>query len=172
MSKTFATIQSQTLNNSSTSTVTFSSIPQTFTDLFFICHVRSADSTTGINIRFNGDSASNYAASYFLANNSSVTTAAYIGHTSILATGFSSSATVSGSSNFSPFIFSVLSYSSSVIKKTTVGQAFAFNSTSDHAINISNGAWDSTNAINSVSLIGTGNFAAGSVFSLYGIKNE
>ena len=65
MSKTatYALIERQTLG-SATSTVTFSSIPGTYTDLIIISSALSAGTSETIMMRFNSDSGNNYSFTY------------------------------------------------------------------------------------------------------------
>jgi len=67
---TYEPIATVTLNNTSSS-VTFSSIPATFTDLRIV-FVGFAASGTG-RVRFNGDSGTNYSSTHFSGNGTSAT---------------------------------------------------------------------------------------------------
>jgi hypothetical protein len=70
---TFDPIASTTISSGSVSTITFSSIPSTFTDLRVLLFARQGDgsagsSSSGSGLRLNGDSGSNYGACYAGAN--------------------------------------------------------------------------------------------------------
>lgn len=58
MPATYDSIATHTFSGS-TNTLTFSSIPQTFTDLVFVCQMTAANNTE-LRIRYNGDTANNY----------------------------------------------------------------------------------------------------------------
>jgi hypothetical protein len=73
MANTYTLIESQVLGSSAAS-VTFSSIPATYTDLVLKVSVRSnrAAGFDNIDIRFNGDSASNYSRTIISGNGEEV----------------------------------------------------------------------------------------------------
>ena len=69
-------IATQTVSGSSTSSVTFSSISGSYTDLILIINGATSDSATNnFRVRFNSDSATNYSATRLLGDGSSTSTA-------------------------------------------------------------------------------------------------
>jgi hypothetical protein len=164
---TYEAIATQTLGSAAAS-VTFSSIPGTYTDLVLISNARSTIASTGNNLyaRVNSDSGTNYSATEIAGDGSSAysdrqtnATYAYIGFTS----GASSASDVYGIS-----ISHFQNYSNTTTNKTILSRGDqAGNST--HAI-VS--MWRSTSAITQIVVYpaGANNLAAGSSFSLYGIK--
>ncbi len=157
---TYESIATQTLG-STTATLTFSSIPGTYTDLVLVCgslkYVTSADDAY---VRFNSDTATNYSWLQLNGNGSAAS--------SNLASANSGIRSINGMSttNLGTTIINVQNYSNSTTYKTTLSR---------HSTDFAGafvGLWRSTAAITSITIInfGAGGFAAGSTFSLYGIK--
>lgn len=155
----YEVINAQTLG-SAASSVTFSSIPQTYTDLVLVVsHDVTADAISGI--QFNGDTASNYSAMYFWGQGTNAYSALETGAASAFAF-YAASA-----SGFATSIIQVMNYSNATTHKTFLGRE-ADSSVESMAIF---GLWRSTAAITSMVLLRrSGNFAASSTFTLYGIK--
>ena len=181
MSKTatYALIESQTLG-SAAATVTFSSIPGTYTDLILQCSLR-ADTTTFNNmnfpiLRFNGDSTSGlYSVTSLYSRNTGSGDTANSGRASSQnEINFGGVVTTSMSaSTFSPWIAHFLDYSNTTTNKTVLNRiASASNLTTSDGLAVGVGLWRNTNAITSLSLTGTssGLFQIGSTFKLYGIQ--
>jgi len=63
---TYEPIATTTVSGSSTSTVTFSSISGTYTDLVIIGNLGSQTTNAFPYLQFNGDTGSNYSASMYL----------------------------------------------------------------------------------------------------------
>jgi hypothetical protein len=138
------------------STVTFSSIPSTYTDLVVVFS-GIGTTTDFFSIRFNGDTGSNYALTDLYGNGSAAFSSRQTSQTKI-----SRNECV----NQSNAIINISNYSSTAVYKTTLSRS---NSASDGTFAVA-GLWRSTAAINSISLIHDGSsFATGSTFSLYGI---
>lgn len=159
MDKTYEPIATQTLGSAAAS-VTFSSIPQTYTDLVLVVnHDVTADAVSGI--QFNGDTASNYSATYMWGNG----TSGLSGRETSAASAFAFYG--SAASGFATSIIQVMNYSNATTYKTFLGRE------TDAAVETLAvvGLWRSTAAITSLVLLRrSGNFAAGSTFTLYGIK--
>ena len=155
----YEVISTQTLG-SAASSVTFSSIPQTYTDLVLVVsHDVTADAISGV--QFNGDTASNYSASYVWGNG----TNAYSGRETGAASAFAFYA--AAASGFATAIIQVMNYSNATTYKTLLSRE-ADASVESMAVA---GLWRSTAAITSMVLLRrSGNFATDSTFTLYGIK--
>ena len=67
---TYTPIASQTLGSAAAS-VTFSSIPQGYTDLVIVNNVTCTIDTQVIGCQYNGDTGANYSKTYLLGNGSS-----------------------------------------------------------------------------------------------------
>ena len=158
MAKTYEPISSFTLA-SAASSVTFSSIPQTYTDLVLVC---SLNTTAGLDYwyRLNSDTGTNYSNSRLSGNGSTATSFRGASGTFV----YLNSATATGQHNF---IMNLMSYSNTTTNKT---QLIRLNNAGTDTI-LRAGLWRSTAAISSI-LIQTDSstFVAGSTFTLYGIK--
>ncbi len=156
---TYTPIASVTLS-SAQSSVTFSGIPQTYTDIVFVCDIDgSLDDST--RIRFNSDSATNYSQTNLTGNGS---TAASTRSSSIAQISLG----VGTATNQTNVIGSINNYSNSTTYKTVLLRA---NNPAE-VVAARVGLWRSTSAITSIEFfIASGNWVAGSTFNLYGVAN-
>jgi len=152
---TYTPIATQTLG-SSASTVTFSSIPSTYTDLVLVAGASMASGST-FGLQFNGDSSTNYSRTIIEGNGSSASSSR---------TTSSASLDVYAPSSPYTLIFNIQNYSNTTTYKTTL-----WTSRTSSWLGQWVGLWRSTNAITSLSLTGGSSFAAGSVFTIYGIAS-
>ena len=159
---------------------TFSSIPQTFTDLQIRWIQRNTDANNpsgSTALIFNNDSAANYAAHGLVANQTTVSAYGTSSNSpSYLVTGWTTNA-VSGSTTpanvFAAGIIDISDYTSTTKNKT--GRAINVwdqNSASASlgVIDVHSAVWLSTAAITSIKITPSASFAAGTTFALYGIK--
>lgn len=151
---TYSLIDSQTLS-SGQATVTFSSIPGTFTDLVLI--IKATTLSANYNLRLNGDSASNYSYTYFYGDGTSAVS------------GRSSSNTVIGltyTSSGAPMTrVQIQDYSNATTyKNLLIRQDDASNATMT-----SIGLWRNTAAVTSISIVSPGTIPSGTTLKLYGI---
>lgn len=161
MAVTYSQIATQTLG-SATSSVTFSSIPSTYTDLVIIANGGITTGPDDVKIRLNGDSGSNYSSTLLRGSGSAVLSYRVSNQTEMFYASYFGSG--SGSS---VGIINIQNYSNSTTYKTVLCRG---NSAADF-VNAAVSLWRSTSAVNSVTLIGGGStFISGSTFSLYGIK--
>jgi hypothetical protein len=156
MAITYDSITTTTLT-SAVSSVTFSSISGSYTDLIIV-HRGTNSSAAGIQVEFNSDTtAGNYSFTYFYGDGSTAASGRYTSAKSV------GSAYTTETNN----IFHFINYSNSTTYKTTLSR-------SNNAANITQGLislWRSTAAITSIKLfVGAGNFDSGSTFTLYGVK--
>jgi hypothetical protein len=144
-----------------TPSVTFTSIPQTYTDLVLVMS-GTASGTSDIYVYFNADTASNYSRTYLYGDGS----AANSGRQS-----FSSFLwAYAVGSNQNNGILNIQNYSNATTYKTAISR---WNISSNYTgANV--GLWRSTTAISSMTVGITGglNLSSGTTFSLYGIKSE
>lgn len=157
---TYDAIATSTLSTAATS-VTFSSISQSYTDLFLACKLKMAGGgATNTFMRFNGDTGTNY------ANNGAYYT---IGGSR----GYYSNTANNGiwldnvdSTWTTVTQIDINNYKSTNMKKTILVQSAAPAS----QVDLKGGSWNSTAAINSITIYnGSVNFAVGSQFTIYGI---
>lgn len=161
-----------TLITSNTRSVTFSGLDSygDYKDLQIRMAVRSADTNAlNLTLRVNGDTGSNYARHYMRGTggavqngNSSSQTAINFGFTNVARADFPANV-------FAGNILDVLDFSNT--SKTTTFRVFGGFQSSGQ-IGIASGLWTSTSAVMSIELYHGAfeNWAAGSRFSLYGIK--
>lgn len=169
----FEAIASTTLSSANT-TITFSSIPDTYEHLQLRMYTR--DGTPGaslynIDIRLNNDSASNYTTHNLWGNGASAVAAASISQTRI-GIGWHPSSGVT-SNTFAVTIVDILDYASTNKYKTARGMT-GFDANGSGRVGLRSGLWLSTSAVNRVDVLGATSgteFVAGSVFSLYGLRS-
>jgi hypothetical protein len=153
---TYVALDKKTIGTAA-STVTFTSIPSTYTDLIVIFS-GIGTTTDFFSIRLNGDTGSNYSLTDLYGNGSNAYSTRQTNQTKI------SRNECVGQSNA---IININNYANTTTYKTTLARS---NAAGDGAFAVV-GLWRSTAAINSISLIHDGSsFATGSTFSLYGIK--
>jgi hypothetical protein len=163
MSSTYEPIATTTLGTG-TSTVTFSSIPQTYTDLVIIV---SARANTGSRTEFQFTTnltGSIYSSTFFNGYGSGVSSFRDTANT-YARPGFLSGSTDGYSINK----FSIMNYANTTTRKTMVGTyANAQNEVVGFVTLIAN-----TGAINQISFYSaSGGFGTNSMFTIYGIKAE
>ena len=167
----YQSIATVTVGAGGSSSVTFSSIPSTFTHLQLRMMVREAG--TGANgsyvgMRFNSDSGNNYSMHRLLGDGSSASAAAYVTqNTNYLERVASAS---QGSNVFGVVVVDILDYANTNKYKTSRNLG-GWDSNGSGWITLNSNLWQSTSAITQIDLgIDTGNFQQYSSFALYGIK--
>jgi len=162
------TLVSTVTVGSAIDTISFASIPATFTDLLITISARTEGAAAEVAMSINGTGGtlvtvrslegSGSAASSF--NRSGTSPSRFIGRTP------GPSETSNTFSNISVYI---PNYAGSANKSYSADSVYENNATSAKQ-NITAGLWASTSAITSLDFIGEGwNFVAGSTISLYGI---
>ena len=162
-------ISAQTLT-SVTGTVTFSSIPQTFTDLKLLVSARLTGNDQWFRLGFN-DSTSGYRDKYLLLlEGTSVGSNSAGDQPPLAGTAIQSNMTANTFSNVEVYI---PNYTSSIRKSYFSDGVGENNSTSVYSGFFSL-IWDNTSAINKLNITcqGTSSFAIGSSFYLYGISSD
>ena len=164
----FDSIATTTLSTS-TASVTFSSIPATYTHLQIRGIVKTnAGSDTQNYMRFNGDTGSNYSTHYLYGYGEDP-----VGAGAGASTSFMSAAAVTsdGANVFSAFVMDVVDYADTNKYKTL--RALSGNDTNGAGyVWFSSGNWRNTAAVTSITIYnnGSNNFLQYSSFALYGIK--
>jgi hypothetical protein len=166
MASTYEKIATNTVSGTSTNTVTFSSISSAYTDIFAIASVATISGTSSyLDMQFNSDSGSNYSGITMYGNGSVTGSGNLTGRTSV-ACGITD--VTNAANTFNTFLINVMNYSNTTTYKTALGRVEQ-NATS--IVGASVATWRNTNAISTIAfLFGSGNFRAGSTFTLYGIK--
>jgi hypothetical protein len=166
MPSTYEPIATATANGSS-GTVTFSSIPQTYTDLILVMKLGYTSGGHYAIVRANGDSDgnANYGNTYLLGAGTSGSSGRNGG-----LSGFYSSFGIVGDTtlNFMS-VMHILNYSNTTTFKTTLTRVNLANSGTEL---IAACRRTNTNAITSLEIKSTSSsiYASGSIFTLYGIK--
>lgn len=165
---TYTPLATNTLTTSST-TVTFSSIPQTYTDLVLVMQPAADVGDENVGIRFNGDTGANYSYTRVGANNTAGS------YSSNRVTGFTRINTIEAagtSPNLGNLIIvsNIMNYANSTTYKTALNRSGQVGGTYN-GVEIFAGLWRNTAAITSITVMqgGTRTFLAGSTFTLYGI---
>lgn len=157
---TMTPIATQTLA-SAAATVTFSSIPATYTDLVLVINSGTTAYTDNY-LRFNSDTGSNYSYTRIYG-----TASAGSDRGTSQTTGYIGSADTTLVGNH---IINVMNYANTTTNKTFLSRNNYNGSTAagTHAIV---GLWRSTSAINSITLsLSSSTWLANSSFTLYGVK--
>ena len=161
-------IATTTVGSGGASTIVFSSIPQTYTDLLLVVSGRATTDNPTLYVYFNGDTtAANYTFRAINGDGASATVSAATQAWFMRVTP--SSATASTFSNGMSYI---PNYTGSTIKSVSTDSVTENNATTAYT-QLNAGLWSSTSAITSITLdpFGT-DFAQHSSASLYGIKNS
>ena len=161
---TYIPIATQTLG-SSASSITFSSIPSTYTDLrlVLVC-TATYNSPTLI---FNGSSASNYSQTYITGGSASGASSSYNPASSAI---YITSGPTQGVSTTIPniYTFDIFSYAGATNK--TLLETLAEDHNGTGAVQVGVALWRSTAAITSITLSDvSGNFSINTTATLWGI---
>jgi hypothetical protein len=165
MATTYIQIASTILGNSTTSTVTFSNIPQTYTDLLIVAQTRTTSNGDNGNLQLTlgGSSRRGRWARY---NNATITGASTAGFAGSLITNVPSSGIFATSTFYLP------NYTNSTTSKIVSTNNTALATTALLTfMNFIAGLSLQTSATTSLTFEDTNlnNFAAGSLFQIYGI---
>jgi hypothetical protein len=155
-------IETKTLGAAAAS-ISFTSIPQTFTDIFVLVSARR--STTGANAVISFNSGGTYTRRSLLGNGSSVFSETNSGD-EVAATPSGAAANTFGNASIY-----IPNYAGSAQKSYSVDSVNETNATSNDIIIVA-GRWSETSAITSITITpkaSDGNFVAGSTVSIYGI---
>jgi hypothetical protein len=163
---TMTPIATQTLT-ATASTVTFSSLPQTYTDLVLIINAASS-AQKDIDLRFNSDTAGNYSMTWLAGNGTSTHSGRSSNSSSVYITYYGAVVTTLGNSVHMVYL---QNYSNSTTYKTVLSRA----NNGGTGVDTVAGLWRNTAAITSIQMgpnmqQGTNTWSSGSTFTLYGIK--
>jgi hypothetical protein len=165
MTTTMSLIARQTVGSAGAATVTFSNIPQTFTDIKVVMSTRNSSSGNYFDIQVNG-SGSNLSNRRLYSNSSTV--ASYTGSDLIVYSDYSSRT----ANTFDSIEMYIPNYTSSNYKSITIDNVTENNATSAEMA-LTAGLWSSTSAITSLGFVSsTGSFVEFTEFSLYGISSS
>jgi hypothetical protein len=158
---TYTPIATQTLS-STVATVTFSSIPATYTDLVLVSSITTTG-TAAILVQFNGDTSYIYSQTLIEGNGSVVA--------SSRSTGENQFSIAYSSANTTPYV-SIANFNN-YANTTTYKTGLSRSSAASASVLAYIGLWRSTAAINSIllSCSASASFTSGSTFTLYGIAS-
>ena len=160
----YESIATVTVGAGGSSTVSFTSIPSTYTHLQIRTSMQSSLSSYGL-MRFNSDSGSNYTSHFLYGDGSTATATALTSQSSIYALRGSPS-----TNYYAGTVIDILDYRNTNKYKTTRSLAGNDENGSGYVFFLS-GLWLNTNAITDITIITqSGTFAQYSSFALYGIK--
>jgi hypothetical protein len=159
MATTYEPIATSTVSGTVTLTVTFSSIPATYTDIVVVV-AGNTNNLTAV-MRFNNDSTAVYSRTVLRADGTTASSFRQNSQTGITIDG-------SVSQPFQNSIINVMNYSNT----TTYKNALVRSNNAGAGIDQGIGVWLNTAAINRIDIASTGATAwlAGTTFTLYGIK--
>ena len=167
----YESIATTTVGSGGAATVTFSSIPSTYTHLQIRALARGtrSDVGDGLILQFNADTASNYSSHYLYGNGTSALAGSW--NTTNIPLQVVMSAANATSGIFGVMVLDILDYKDTNKYKTT--RALCGNDRNGAGdVILQSGNWRNTNAVTSITiapLYGAG-IAQYSSFALYGIK--
>ena len=160
MASTFTPIATTTLGSAQAS-ITFSSISG-YTDIRIIANFSTTSNVADIALRYNSDSGTNYSDTGVVGNGSSATSGRNTNssYAKICYCGTSGQPMMSTAD--------IMNYANTTTYKTALGRS----SNAAGEVQQETNTWRNTASITSITiLVGAGNFAAGSTFTLWGILN-
>lgn len=170
-SQDYVSISRAVVDSSGSSTITFSSIPSTYTHLQIRGISRSVSTSTGgmwCKVYLNSDTTtSNYAAHVLKGDGS---TAAAQGFSSSSLTQYCFYTAHAGDNSWGNLVLDVLDYKNTNKYKTT-RTLYGYDANGSGTVGSGSELWMNTNAVTSITIDNTGsNFAQYSTFALYGVN--
>ena len=168
---TYKAIATVTVGSGGASSIEFTSIPQTYTDLVIKFSGRS--NTTGnegvnVEVNFNGNSA-NYSERQIYGNGSEAVS--YTNGSSAYINRFFAAAAAATPNTFSSTDIYIPNYTSSN-NKSVSGDSLSENNNTTAPITLEAGLWSNSAAITSIKLDPSGDWVQYTTATLYGIKNS
>ena len=157
----YDSIATVTVGAGGASTITFNSIPQTYTHLQLRAIIKTTGGS-GANMTFNNNTGTNYVRHRIVGNTSGVQVA--VG-TSLTSIPINANA---GFADFGPLVLDILDYTNTNKNKVTRWLTGLENNTTASGIAFESGLWLNTNAITTITF--TQSTEQYSHFALYGIK--
>ena len=175
VTSSYESIASVTVGSGGSSTVTFSSIPATYTHLQIRGIFKGSSSNDALVLmQCNSDTGSNYARHTLRGNGSSASANAQTSQTATVAGFWHPTFPTPDTNNFGATVVDIVDYLNTNKYKTVRVLSGTDNNNTYGTIVFSSGLWMSSSAITSLTLIGpdSGTFAQYSSFALYGIKGS
>lgn len=155
--------------NGSAASITFSSIPSTYTHLQLRILVRDGSSNNSqYQLWFNVGASATYGSHRLTANGSTVTATGTASNTEMQYAAFTGTI---ATSTYGASIIDIHDYASTS-KNKTVRSFFGYDSNGGGTLGLSSSVWVATSAITDITFYNANNngLATGSTFALYGIK--
>ena len=170
MPDTFVKIASVTVGSGGSSTISFTSIPSTYTDLCLKISARSETTSFALNLTVNG-STSGYSERLLYASGTSVASAT-ASETKINWLDLQNSSATTANT-FSSCDVYIPNYAGSSYKSFSGDTVTETNASTDNNLYVNAALWSNTAAITSITLTaGVGDVAQYSTATLYGIKSS
>ena len=173
MANTFVKIATVTVGSGGSSTLDFTSIPSTYTDLQLLISARSSDAVflRGMLYKLNSNSSSIYSYRELYGFN---TTAGSFSETNISNGFMGQMPGTSGTSNtFGSSLLYIPNYTGNTNKSLSIDNVTEINSALNWQNDLIAGLWANTSAITGIQIYPvSGNFAQYTTATLYGIKNS
>jgi hypothetical protein len=167
MPDTFSKITTVTVGSGGAANITFSSIPQVYTDLCIKISARTTNAyfRDSVEVRPNG-SAANQTNIFLIGQGTTVASGPQSNIYVEIQADTGTTANIFGSAEIY-----IPNYTSGNFKSFSIDAVTENNAASSNAVDITSALWSNTAAITSISLVGGGNFMQYSTATLYGIKN-
>ena len=162
----YASIQTVTVGSGGASSITFSSIPSTYTHLQIRYMATAASSATGILLQINSDAGSNYARHSLTGTGSVAAATATVSTASPYIQSYAADTTTT---NPTVGVVDLLDYAN-INKYKTIRVLTGTDKNGSGGIEFNSMLWMNTTAISNLVVYGTSPFAQYSSFALYGIK--
>ena len=164
----YDSIQTVTVGSGGQATISFTSIPATYTHLQIRAIVRTARASTAdyLYVRYNSDTATNYSAHEVAGDGTSASAYGLSTVARMQIDTFPAASATAGM--FGAFVLDLLDYANTNKYKTVRAIGGNDNNSTQGTVAFRSNNWRSTSAVSSISL--AGNFAQYSSFALYGIK--
>ena len=169
MANTYTLIASSTVGSGGTATITFTSIPQTYTDLVLVHSLRETTNDSTAKVTFNNDTGSNYSLRRLTGNGTTAGSgSATYGFLETLCCFSTNTANTFGNTSLY-----IPNYTSSNKKSVSIDIVTENNATAAFAY-LTAGLWDNTAAITEIDIDAptSATFVQYSTAYLYGIKNS
>ena len=161
----YESIVTATVTSGGASSITFSSIPSTYTHLQIRSSVQSSTATQYMKIQLNGDTANNY--TYHMATGNGATASADQGTSQ---SGAGAPYVSNGSNIFGGSIIDIFDYTNKN-KYKTIRTSGGQDENGAGQVRITSGLWLNTNAATSITILpSSGTLNLYSSFALYGVK--
>lgn len=165
---TYEPIQSYTLTSAAT-TITFSSIPSTYTNLkMILTPLNNTTSSSDWGVRYNSDGGANYSNGMIYCNG---TAAASWWNSYNQNWGYLNWNSWASNAGFTQVVVDIMQYKNTSVHKTAIVHGYAY----ENGVDVGGHIWADTSAINRIDFtyLGSGiQFAIGTTATLFGIKGE